>query len=113
MKVPHFALSGVLALGLLGGCGSYYGSVGVTSDPYDYYTVGTYDGPDYVFYRDNHYYYDGHHRDDAWRHAHERERIRLDHETRERYAREWNESRARVAGHEQHHDDYHDDHDHH
>jgi len=113
MKLPHFAFAGVVALGLLSGCGSYYGSVGVgVAEPEGYYAVGVYDGPDYEFYRDGHYYYNWHHRDDAWRRAHERERIRLDRDTHERYAREWRESRARTAGHEEHHDRDHD-HDHH
>lgn len=105
MKLHHYALSGILPLGLLGGCGSYYGAVGVSDEPYDYYSLGVYDGPDYAFYRDNHYYYDNHHRDDAWRHSHEREQIRLDRGTRERYVRE---SRARVAGHEERHNDQRD-----
>jgi len=119
MKLPHYALSGVLALGMLGGvaglqgCGSYYGAVGFADEPYDYYTLGVYDGPDYVFYRDGRYYYDHHHRDDGWRHEHERERVWLDRGTHERYAREWNESRARTAGHEvhgEHHDGGYDHH---
>jgi hypothetical protein len=113
MKLHHYALSAVLALGLLGGCGDFYGSLGLADEPYDYYTLGTYDGPDYAFYRDGHYYYDGHHRDDNWRRAHFHDRIHLDRGTHDRFAREWRDSRARTAEHIERHDDYHDGRDHH
>jgi hypothetical protein len=120
MKLSHYALSSVLALGLLGGCGSYYGTygtVGLADEPDGYYSLGFYDGPDYDFYRDGHYYYGRNHRDNDWRRVHERERIHLERGLHDRYAREWHESGARQAGHverhEEHHDEHHDGHDHH
>ena len=99
MKLHHYAFASVVALGLLGGCGSFYGSVGVVDEPAGYYALNVYDGPDYEFYRDGHYYYGHSHRDDGWRRTHEREQIRLDRSTRERYVREQRESRAQQAGH--------------
>jgi hypothetical protein len=103
------ALAGALALGLLGGCGSFTASVG---EPDQYYAVGYYDGPDYLYVHDGHYYYDYHHRDDGWRHAHESERIRLDRDTRDRFARERGTERAEHASHVEH-DDHRDHDDHH
>jgi len=115
MKLSIYALSGALALGVLGGCSELYdtyGTVGTLGEPDGYYSLGFYDGPDYDFYRDGHYYYRWNHRDDSWRHAHERERIHLDRDTHNRFAREWHDGHARAAAHVEHHEEHHDGHDH-